>query len=44
MAHHWGSGASDGPSLAPAHRLADGRVTSVQLMDSTWVRLDRVTT
>jgi CubicO group peptidase (beta-lactamase class C family) len=26
------------------HRLADGRVASVQLMDSTWVRLDRVTT
>lgn len=25
-------------------RLADGRVASVHLMDSTWVRLDRVTT
>ena len=25
-------------------RLADGRVASVHLMDSTWVRLDRITT
>ena len=39
---------TDGGNLSGGNvtfqRLADGRVASVHLMDSTWVRLDRITT